>query len=94
MSIRLIFVPSYDSVDADADYAVNESINFDKIKTNEDRINFLSQFGWTVTPEATESAEVTIPAEFDTVFAGYNEIQKKEGLDLGKYKKKEMMRYT
>ena len=38
--------------------------------------------------------EVTIPAEFDKVFAGYNELQKAQGLDLSKYKKKTVTRYT
>lgn len=69
-------------------------IRYSKIRNNEDRINFLKQFGWEVSPEAVESEEVTIPAEFDKVFAGYNEIQKRQGLNLGKYKGRTMMRYT
>lgn len=69
-------------------------INYSKIKTNEDRIDFLRQFGWEVSPEAVESEQVTIPADFDKVFAGYNEIQKRQGLDLSSYKGKTMMRYT
>lgn len=76
--------------------AVNSSgeINYSRIKSNEDRINFLKQFGWEVSPEAVESEQVTIPADFDKVFAGYNEIQKRQGLDLSKYRGKTMMRYT
>ena len=76
--------------------AVNSSgeINYSKVKSNEDRINFLKQFGWEVSPEAVESEQVTIPSDFDKVFAGYNEIQKRQGLDLSKYKGKTMMRYT
>ena len=31
---------------------------------------------------------------FDKVFAAYNEIQRAQGLDLSKYKKKELTRYT
>jgi len=69
-------------------------INYSKIKTNEDRIEFLRQFGWEVSPEAVESEQVTIPSNFDKIFAGYNEIQKRQGLDLTKYKGKTMMRYT
>ncbi len=90
----IVLVPSYDSADAGAVSTQDESVIFDKIKTSEDVVNFLAQFGWTVNPEPTETAEVTIPSEFDKVFAGYNEIQKEQGLDLGKYKKKDMMRYT
>ena len=69
-------------------------INYSKVKSNEDRIEFLKQFGWEVTPEAVESEQVTIPSEFDKIFAGYNEIQKRQGLDLSKYRGKTMMRYT
>ena len=84
------FVPGY--VEASAE--PNGEINYSKIRNNEDRINFLKQFGWETSAEATESEEVTIPAEFDKIFAGYNEIQKRQGLDLTKYKGKDMMRYT
>lgn len=70
------------------------SINYDKIKTNEDRVAFLAQFGWEVESEPAEEATVTIPSEFDRVFVSYNELQKRQGLDLSKYKRKEMTRYT
>jgi hypothetical protein len=69
-------------------------ITYDKIKTAEDRINFLKQFGWEVTPDPVEEIIVSIPAEFDKIFAGYNELQKQQGLDLSKYKNKELTRYT
>lgn len=74
--------------------AANSDIDYSGIKDNEDRIRFLGQFGWKVSSEATESEQVTIPSEFDKIFAGYNEIQKRQGLDLSKYKGKTMMRYT
>jgi len=70
------------------------SYHYDKIKTPEARVDFLAQFGWTVDPTPVEEVEVKIPAEFDKVFAGYNEIQKNQGLDLQKYKNKTVMRYT
>ena len=84
------FVPSY----VEASAVPDGEINYSKIRNNEDRINFLKQFGWETSAEATDSEEVTIPAEFDKIFAGYNEIQKRQGLDLTKYKGKDMMRYT
>ena len=68
--------------------------NYDKVKSVGDVVSFLSQFGWTVNGATAETAEVTIPAEFDKIFASYNEIQKSQGLDLSKYKKKELTRYT
>ena len=94
----IAFIPTYTAVDSqppDTDTSAQTvSINYEKIRSNEDRIAFLSQFGWKVEAEPLETVEVVIPAEFDTVFAGYNEIQKSQGLDLGKYKKKTVTRYT
>ena len=84
-------IPTYEPVAA---AAVSETIRYDKIKTNEDRTAFLSQFGWQVKSEPEEEAEVTIPSEFDKVFLGYNELQKRQGLNLSKYKRKNVMRYT
>lgn len=88
--VGITFVPDYVKASA----APAGEINYSKIKTEQDRINFLKQFGWDVKGEAIESEAVTIPAEFDKIFGGYNEIQKRQGLDLSKYKGKEMMRYT
>lgn len=68
-------------------------IKFTKIKTNEDRIAFLSQFGLEVN-NTPEEEEVRLPSEFDRVFHGYNEIQKRQGLDLTKYAGRKVMRYT
>lgn len=67
---------------------------YDKVKSADDAASFLSQFGWTVDAGGVECAQVTIPAEFDKIFAGYNEMQKAQGLDLSKYKKKAVTRYT
>ena len=91
----ILFIPSYDSPAAEAGEVDTErEIRFDKVKSADDRVNFLSQFGYTVESEPVESVEVTIPKEFDKVFAAYNELQKGEGLDLGRYKGKTVMRYT
>ena len=70
------------------------SIRYDKVKTADDAARFLGQFGWVVDAGSAETKEVTIPAEFDKIFAGYNELQKSQGLDLSKYKKKAVTRYT
>ena len=70
------------------------SIKYEKVKSADDAAGFLSQFGWVVDAGSAETAQVTIPAEFDKIFSGYNEMQKAQGLDLSKYKKKEVTRYT
>ena len=89
-----VLVPTYTVMTTSAIAEKNESIRFDGIKTNEDRIDFLEQYGWTVESTPIEEVEVTVPREFDKVMMTYNEIQKQQGLDLSKYAKKTMMRYT
>ncbi len=87
----LILIPSYDSVSVFAD---DGSVVYTGAKSNDGRIEFLKKFGWEVNPEPTETAEVTVPSEFDSVFIGYNELQKLQGLDLSRYKRKTVTRYT
>ena len=88
----IAFIPV--SADNTAPVSGNIKIDYSGIKTEEDRIEFLRQFGWEVTPEAVESVEITIPERFDKIFTAYNEMQKRQGLDLSKYKKKNVQRYT
>lgn len=91
----IVLIPSDSgSVITSAAAGSEAKLVYDKIKTNDDRRAFLAQFGWEASADPEESAEISIPADFDKVFSAYNEVQKKQGLDLSKYKKKDMMRYT
>ena len=90
----IAFVPAYGSDVSDASTGKTVDYNYENIKTNDDRVEFLGQFGWQVKADAKAEEEVVIPEEFDKVFSGYNEIQRRQGLDLSKYKKKTVMRYT
>ena len=96
----IVFVPVYaqggtgNAQDTPANVEGSVEYNYDKVKTSADAANFLAQFGWTVDGAGVKSVTVTIPSEFDKVFAAYNEIQRAQGLDLSKYKKKELTRYT
>ena len=72
----------------------SQTLNFEKIRDNEDRIAFLAQFGWEVSAEPIESTTVTVPREFDKVFAAYNELQRMQGLDLTGYAGRTVERYT
>ena len=93
--MMITFIPSYDGGEFKYITTGTETeINYSKIKTNEDRIEFLKQFGWNVNERPVEEVEVKIPEKFDKVFTGYNEIQKRQGLDLSKYHGKNVMRYT
>ncbi len=91
LAALIIFVPAYDG-DGYTDTVA--SVKYDGIKTNEDMVKFLEQFGYSVTGEPIESVDVTLPDEFDRVFSGYNELQKAQGLDLSKYRGKTVTRYT
>lgn len=61
---------------------------------NENRISFLSQFGWKINEEPMEVSDIIIPEEFNEVYENYNEIQNKQGLDLRKYKGKSCKKYV
>lgn len=89
--VLITFVPAYD-----ADAAAYESVSYtyEKIKNDDDVEAFLAQFGWQVGARPEEAVEVTIPSEFDKIFAAYNEIQKQQGLNLSNYKRKTVKRYT
>ncbi|MBQ8173995.1 MAG: DUF4830 domain-containing protein [Clostridia bacterium] len=84
----MIFVPEYGVATAAA------AVDYTGVRTNEDRIAFISQFGYEVEAEPIEECEFTVPAELDRVLAGYNEIQRAQGLDLSRYAKKTVTRYT
>ena len=65
-----------------------------KAENAEQRVAFLSQFGWSFDEDPVEVAEVIIPPEFDEVYEKYNEIQKAQGFDLTKYQGKRVKRWT
>ena len=69
-------------------------ISYEKIKTNDDRIAFLASFGWQVEGEPVEATTVRIPDTFDKVFSAYNDLQKRQGLDLSELAGKTVERYT
>ncbi len=101
LSVAVLFtivamIPTYEvsaPASAGAEQSQTVQIRYDKIKSEEDVERFLAQFGWQVSGPS-ETVTVTVPGEFDKVFLGYNEIQKGQGLDLGKYRRKDLTRYT
>lgn len=74
--------------------AQTKDIRYDKIKTEEDRREFLKQFGWETEDGECESITVKLPGDFDRIMTEYNELQKSQGLDLKKFKGREVERYT
>ena len=83
----ILTVPSYGAIEAGAD-----AISYSNVKSAEDAAEFLKQFGWSVSGAPIETVEIKVPSEFDSVFNEYNEIQKHQGLDLGKYRRKNVTR--
>jgi len=64
------------------------------ITTNDDRVKFLSDFGWDVTVSPAESGQVRIPSQTTEVYERYNALQKSQGYDLTPYAGKNVMRYV
>jgi hypothetical protein len=84
-----VFMPKYElkAAAASAAEASRKASGEDDIK------EFLSENGWEVS-QLLDKADVTVPAEFDSVYESYNTLQKKQGFDLSKYKRKTVSRYT
>ncbi len=69
-------------------------VDYSGIKTNEQRVAFIEGFGIEVEDTPTDEQAFTMPKDFDRVILGYNELQKRQGLDLSKYQNKKVTRYT
>lgn len=85
----ILTVPTYGAVEANSG-----NVSYTDVKSAADAAEFLKQFGWEVDEKTLETVEVKIPSDFDSVFTEYNEIQKRQGLDLAKYRRKTVTRYT
>lgn len=63
-------------------------------KTNDMSRGCIESYGWVVSHEPVEISHLVIPAEFDSVYAAYNDLQKESGFDLLPYKGKKASRYS
>lgn len=86
----IAFVPALTPVKATAAEPAREN----RARTDEERVAYLASYGWQVSEKPTESQTVTLPKDFDKVFAAYNELQKRQGFDLTDYAGKTVERYT
>ncbi len=89
MTAVSLFVLSRESVTEVDKQGINISA-----QTHEERMSFISQFGWKVDEEPVEIKEVIIPEEFDDTYTAYNEIQKSQGFDLTDFAGKRAKRWT
>ncbi len=90
----VIAIPEYAPVSTKAVMAEAEKYTYDKVKSADDARKFLAQFGWETDSAPLEELKIRIPAEFDKVMNSYNDLQLNQGLDLSKYRGKEVTRYT
>lgn len=62
--------------------------------TAEERIAYLSQFGWSVEADPLEVTEVIIPETFDDTYTNYNALQQSQGFDLTLYAGKRVKKWS
>lgn len=63
-------------------------------ESNAQRIAYIESFGWDPGISHTDTKEVRIPVNFDEVYQEYNNLQKKQGFDLKKYRAHTVRQYT
>ena len=56
------------------------------------QVRFLQSYGWEVNEQPCEMVQVVIPETFGDVYENYNEIQKQQGLDLSRFRGKQVSR--
>lgn len=70
------------------------AVNPKGVKTNEDRLSFLSEYGWQAAEAPLAVEELIIPDRFDAGYDEYLALQLEQGFDLTKYAGKRIKRYT
>lgn len=92
--VLIAFVEPYEPVNAGEGSGTQVNISYGKIDSADDVRAFLLQFGWETEKEPIESVSTIVPQKFDRVISEYNQIQRMQGLNLEKYKGKEVVRFT
>ena len=65
-----------------------------RVRTNDQRLEYIAAFGWIVEPEPVEIMEVIIPTVFDELYEEYNALQTPLGYDLSRHMGRRAKRYT
>ena len=74
--------------------AANDGVISLKAGNAEERLAFISQFGWDVNEDPVAVEEVRIPEQFDEVYERYNAVQKGQDLDLSLYAGQRVKKWT
>lgn len=85
--VAVIFVNSQSSVKV-------KKVNLYTAETADDRLKFISDFGWIVDEDPIEVRQIAIPQEFDDVYSNYNQIQLSQGYDLTGFAGRSAKRWT
>ena len=64
------------------------------IRSNEDRVAYLQQWGWITGEEPVSVEELLLPETFDASYSEYLALQEGQGFDLAAYAGKKVKRYT
>lgn len=64
------------------------------VRSNQDRIDYLTAYGWEVLEEPLATQELVIPLEMDDSYHDYLTLQSGQGFDLTKYAGKRVKRFT
>ena len=75
------------------DRAVTTAAENTSVRSNEDRVDYLSELGWQVTEQPAMVEELMIPETFDESYDEYLALQSQQGFDLTKYTGKRVKRY-
>lgn len=75
------------------DRAVTTAAENTSVRSNEDRVAYLSELGWQVTEQPAMVEELMIPETFDESYDEYLALQSQQGFDLTKYTGKRVKRY-
>ena len=71
-----------------------KKVNLHTAETADDRLKFISDFGWIVDEDPVEVRQIAIPQEFDDVYNNYNQIQLSQGYDLTGFAGRSAKRWT
>lgn len=78
---------------SDTPTATSDAVSY-KAGNAEERLAFISQFGWRVAEDPAEVSEVIIPQDFDKGYNEYAEMNLQQGLELELYKGVRAKRWT
>ena len=69
------------------------TVRYDGIDDAQDRIAFIGGFGISVDASSVGEEKYRMPDDFARVIGGYNQIQRRQGLDLERYKNRRVTHY-